>query len=581
MRTLLCFLAVSWSISLYAQHDKINPPALPVRTPAEWEEMQAVMVAWRTYPTVLTEIIRAAREECMVVVCCDDAATITTAKSILEAANVNITENVTFRVARNNSVWIRDYGPNSVYTNDVDSLFWVDWIYNRNRKRDDTLSWGLRQQLNLPLYSTLQAPYDLVNTGGNFMSDGMGTAFASDLIFRNNDQIQNGEGAINDVFGTSTHTDSSLNAIMLAYMGINRYIKMDELPFDGIHHIDMHIKLLDEETLLVGEYPPGISDGPQIEANLQYILAHFQTAYGTPYKVVRIPMPAFGNLFPPYTSAPGRYPTYANSLIINKTVLIPKYLNTPEINNQEAVAIYEKAMPGYKIVPIFCDDMIDQGGAIHCITKEIGVYDPLRIVHQPILSIPEGVFPPETGHQIKALVQHRTGISSATVQYSVNSPDGPWQEMIMSPTPNTTVYWQATLPNFNAATDTLLYYYIDATAVSGKNSSRPITAPQGWWKAPIYAPISATTELPKLVFQPIFPNPGHGITCVPVTTELPLTGRIQVLNMLGQPIATVFEGTLPAGNSNYFVDTYRYIAGAYIVELNTAAGIKRQIMVVK
>lgn len=38
-------------------------------------------------------------------------------------------------------------------------------------------------------------------------------------------------------------------------MGIDRYIKMDELPYDGIHHIDMHMKLLDEETLLVGEYP--------------------------------------------------------------------------------------------------------------------------------------------------------------------------------------------------------------------------------------------------------------------------------------------------------------------------------------
>ena len=38
-------------------------------------------------------------------------------------------------------------------------------------------------------------------------------------------------------------------------MGINRYITMPTLPYDGIHHIDMHMKLLDEETLLVGEYP--------------------------------------------------------------------------------------------------------------------------------------------------------------------------------------------------------------------------------------------------------------------------------------------------------------------------------------
>ena len=55
---------------------------------------------------------------------------------------------------------------------------------------------------------------------------------------------------------------------MNKFLGVDRYIKMNTLPYDQIHHIDMHMKLLDEETLLVGQYPPGIADGPQIEANL-------------------------------------------------------------------------------------------------------------------------------------------------------------------------------------------------------------------------------------------------------------------------------------------------------------------------
>lgn len=55
---------------------------------------------------------------------------------------------------------------------------------------------------------------------------------------------------------------------MKKFMGIERYAKMEKLPYDGIHHIDMHMKLLDEETLLVGEYPAGIANGPQIEANI-------------------------------------------------------------------------------------------------------------------------------------------------------------------------------------------------------------------------------------------------------------------------------------------------------------------------
>ena len=42
----------------------------------------------------------------------------------------------------------------------------------------------------------------------------------------------------------------------------------------------------------MSEYPQGIADGPQIEANLQYILNDLKTPFGEKYKVVRIPAPA-------------------------------------------------------------------------------------------------------------------------------------------------------------------------------------------------------------------------------------------------------------------------------------------------
>ena len=54
---------------------------------------------------------------------------------------------------------------------------------------------------------------------------------------------------------------------MNAYMGLDRYIKMQTLPYDVIHHIDMHMKLLDE-TLLVSQYPAGVADGPRLRPTL-------------------------------------------------------------------------------------------------------------------------------------------------------------------------------------------------------------------------------------------------------------------------------------------------------------------------
>ncbi|MBK7343529.1 MAG: hypothetical protein IPJ06_10835 [Saprospiraceae bacterium] len=123
------------------------------------------------------------------------------------------------------------------------------------------------------------------------MSDGQGIGFSSLLVME--------ENGPNNTYGFSNHTEEEVDEIMYSYMGIDPYVKMTNLPYDLIHHIDMHMKLIDEETMIVGEYPQGIADGPQIEANLEYILDNFTTKWGTPFRVIRVPMPPDGQ---------GKYP---------------------------------------------------------------------------------------------------------------------------------------------------------------------------------------------------------------------------------------------------------------------------------
>ena len=134
-------------------------------------------------------------------------------------------------------------------------------------------------------------------------------------------------------------------------MGISNYIKMETLPYDVIHHIDMHMKLLDEETLLVSRYPSGVADGPQIEANIDYVLSNFQSVFGTPYDVKWIDAPP--STSGSYPDTGGYYRTFSNSLILNKTILVPTY--RPEVD-AAALAYYEELMPGYNIVGIDVDN---------------------------------------------------------------------------------------------------------------------------------------------------------------------------------------------------------------------------------
>ena len=179
---------------------------------------------------------------------------------------------------------------------------------------------------------------------------------------------------------------------------------MNTLPYDQIHHIDMHIKLLDEETLLVGEYPSGVADGPQIEANVQYVLQNFKTCYGKNYRVVRIPMPPQNGGYPPNND----YRTYTNSLIINKTVIVPTY----ELQyDTTALRIYRNAMPGYRVVGIDCNQIIPSLGAVHCITKEIGVDEQIFISHARL----ENTNDTASDYQIRAYIKARSGIAEAKV----------------------------------------------------------------------------------------------------------------------------------------------------------------------
>jgi len=513
-----------------------TPPASPVRTAAEWEEIQAITITWTSYQSVLREIVRAAQLEAQVYIVCNDSVNV---KNYLTAGSVPLV-NLHFIYCPYNSVWIRDYGQNTAYTNDVDSLLLVDWIYNRPRPKDDTIPDVIARRFGIPLYETTQAPYDVVHTGGNFMSDGLGTAFSSELVLNEN----------------PGHTEAEIDSIMKDFMGINRYVKMEVLPYDGIHHIDMHIKLLDEQTLLVGQYPQGVADGPQIEANLQYVLSTFMTPNGTPYKVIRIPMPP--DQFGDYPDNGGYYCTYANATFINKTVILPLYYQQYDTT---AIRIWEESLPGYNIVGINCNSTISASGALHCITHSVGTNDPLLISHFSLPNTTNDLNP----YQVDARIQHRSGISTATLYWTTDTSQA-WQMVSMSLTNAPLNTWTGFIPAQPVGTK--IYYYISATSVSGKTQVRPMPAPAGWWMFEILGPMSVSeTAIPE--FTPAYPNPSHGLTCIPLNMPAQEKGRMVLIDMTGREVMVIHEGTFVAGEKNYFLNSDGVAAGAYQVVLTT------------
>ncbi|MCX6230778.1 MAG: agmatine deiminase family protein [Bacteroidetes bacterium] len=539
------------------------PPFSKVRSAAEWEEIDALIVTWTTYTPVLREIVRNAVNECKVYVVCSDSASVI---SYLTAGNVSLT-NVRYIIAPYNSVWVRDYSANNVYTNDVDSLLLVDWTYNRPRPKDDTLARTLNRYTGIPLYEMTQSPNTLVATGGNFMSDGMGTAFSSKLILNEN---ASGGGYNQNL------SEAQIDTLAKKYLGIHRYIMFETLPYDGIHHIDMHTKLLNENTIIFGQYPAGTADGPQIEANLQYMLSNYNSEFGTPYKVIRIPMPpdpASSNQYPPN----GSYLTYTNGVFVNKTFLYPTYYAQYDTVVQK---IYEKALPGYNVVGINCNSTISASGAIHCITHCIASNDPLLIVHE---AVKDTLQSNPSFITIKAFIKHKSGIQQPKLFYKVST----WKSdsVVMLPVPGEPDYYQANIPfmlpvkNFFVKYD----YYISAKANSGKTQRRPITAPTGTYSFVVNTPgnINELTNNNFVKLGDIFPNPASAITCIPVETSKETEASIELFDIIGQKIITIFDGIIPKGNKNYFIDAAKLSKGIYVVKLQTKENSISQKLIVK
>lgn len=534
-----------------------TPPEDDVRPMAEWEEIEAITITWADYPETLSAIVHHAKHECKVYINCVSAEKV---KEDLNLYQATYNENVIFLENQDfNSVWIRDYGPNSAYLNDVDSLIFVDWVYNRaQRPDDDILPEDFANQLEIPLFQTTEGDFQLTATGGNFMSDGISTGFSSRLV----------------VYENLDKTELEIDEVMHDFLGIDNYVKFDTLLYDGIHHIDMHMKMLDEERFIFGQFPEGKGDYDIIEANIEYLLSTQLNAFGEPYEIIRIPMPPnFDESYAGDLEGERSFRTYTNALFINKTILVPTY---EEEHDVEALKIWSEAMPGFNIVGIRCNEMIAAFSAIHCVTKEIGVKDPLRIVLQ---RLKDQDAPKPEGYTLEAKVQHRSGILGVNLFYRSEG-DQLYQRLKMELIDAKTNIYSATIPDF--VEDGEIEYYVQGIANNGKVINRPQPAPEANYSFEIRnATTTSTTQLIDVFPRAAFPNPSAGLVCIPIELSESVVGDLSLLDIHGKLVHRVFEGRFEAGLTKQFIDVANLPSGMYTLKLTNQAGVYTQKLIVE
>lgn len=411
-----------------------------VETPGEFEPLKGVFVTWRygygnSQDVIFREIVREVVEVCKAFIIVRNTTERSNVSNYLTSGGVPL-DSVEFDVFSNNSVWIRDYGPWFMRKEDNKEGI-TDYMYNRPRPLDDTIPWLIGDDWRIQVYG---AP--LEHPGGNFMVDGLGTGFVSDLIYEEN----------------SSYTPAEIDSIMLAYSGIEQLVVMPRINLEYTHHIDLWAKCLNDTLVMVGEYEPGHPNYNILNENADSI-SMCKNREGLNYRVVRIPMPWSTS------SAP---PSYLNSLFVKNKILVPLW---NEAEDDTALFIYQQIFPEREIVGINCAAMAGSGGAIHCITMQVPSSQFIHVRHYPMEDIDDTL----SAYRIRAqiMTSSELNVDSTVIFYKVNS--GSFTTLPLAAVIDTPGTYAGYIPGQSGG-DTVHYYLLTRNA-DGIRRTSPINVP--------------------------------------------------------------------------------------------------------
>ena len=440
-----------------------DPPPGPIRQVAEFEPMYGGLIA---YPLgVPMALVVQMSQDAKVVVIASSQSQANSATSSFQNSGVNM-DNIEFIIASTDSHWTRDYGPWFIFDGN-DDLAVVNFPYNRPRPNDNDIPIEFAEAYSFPLYGM-----NIVQTGGNYMCDGLGQAVSTDLVYEEN-SIPN----------------DTIHQLIDEYCGITNYHVTNDPLGDYIKHVDCWGKFLDVDKILLGRVPQSDDRYEDYEELADYFAGQ-TSSWGTPLQVYRV-----------YSPGGYSYPTpYTNSLILNNKVFVPQ---SGGQYDDDALAVYEEAMPGYQIVGVESSSWYDTD-ALHCRVYEIPDKNMLYVHHMPV----GNGQPTMQDVEVSAYIHPHSGealVADSVCVFYKDSADTGWQSVVMTDAGE--MNYTATIPGFPP--DTEVMYYIRALDEAGKSANHPFI---GKWDPHVFT-TATDSDFPVIEFDEI---PGTPINELPI-----------------------------------------------------------------
>ena len=328
--------------------------------PAEWHSQSGVQLTWphidtdwadtldeviNCYLSISREIIK---REKLLIVASDNS-------DVEQYFSDEEKKGIIFTQIKSNDTWARDHSAISVFIGNKPTL--LDFGFN---------GWGLKfaanhdNQINDRLYKMsvfnpeveYQNNIDFILEGGSIETDGKGTLLTTSqcLLAPNRNQPLSKEQIEEQLKNT---------------LGINRILWLNNGFLDGDDtdsHIDTLARFCDEDTIAYVKCDDVSDMHYSALKQMESELKSFVKSDGKPYNLLPLPMvdAIYGNS--------GRLPaTYANFLIINSALLMPKYGTAKDEIAKDQL---KKQFPDREIVGIDCMPLIKQHGSLHCVTMQ-------------------------------------------------------------------------------------------------------------------------------------------------------------------------------------------------------------------
>jgi agmatine deiminase len=255
-----------------------------------------------------------------------------------------------------NDVWCRDHGPLFVKHRETGEVAVTDWGFNGWGGQfypwdlDDTVPAQVAESLGMKRIAG-----GMILEGGAIELNGEGQCLTTEAVLLNenrNPGLSQGEIAW-ELFEKLGVTEM---------LWLERGIEGD----DTGGHVDDLARFVSDEVIVAAVDSGSSSPNGVVLADNRRRLGEMLTKSGKPFEIVEMPLPQACEV--PGWRLPVLPASHVNYLLVNGAVLVPTFRQGGR--DERALGIYRELFPGREVLGIDCLDLVEEGGALHCISQQ-------------------------------------------------------------------------------------------------------------------------------------------------------------------------------------------------------------------